>query len=66
MRKGHISLLLCDFAYIMSFLCFQGEPSGFISKDRILGGLSIRVEVRESSWHQEQDKARKRAKHGRA
>jgi len=57
MRKTHISLLLCDFAYIMTFLCFQGEPSGFISKDRILGGLSIRVEVRGSLGHQEQGKA---------
>jgi len=66
MRKGHISLFLCDFAYIMTFLCFQGEPSGFINKDRILGGLSIRVEVRESSGNKEQGKARKRAKHGRA
>jgi len=58
MRKGHISLLLCDFAYITIFLCFQGEPSGFISKVSILGRLRRRVEVRGSAGHQEQGKAR--------
>ena len=46
MRNGHISLPLCDFAYITTFLCFQGEPSGFISKDSILGGLRRIIEVR--------------------
>jgi len=62
MRKGHISLLLCDFAYITTFLCFQGETSGFISKDSILGGLRRRVEVRGSPEHQKQGEARKWAK----
>jgi len=66
MRKGHISLILCDFAYIMTFLCFQGEPSGFTSKNSILGGLRRKVEVRGSLGHQEQGNAWKRAKHGRA
>ena len=59
MRKGHISLLLYDFAYITNFLCFQREPSGFISKDSILEGLRRRVEVRGSPGHQEQDNTRK-------
>ena len=54
MRKGHISLLLCDFAYIMTFLRFQGEPSDFTSKYGILGGSWRRVEVRGSPKHQEQ------------
>jgi len=54
MRKGHISLLLCDFAYSTTFPCFQGEHSGFISKDSILGGLRRRVEVRGSPGYQEQ------------
>jgi len=63
MRKGHISLLLRDFSYIMTFLRFQGEPSGFTSKDRILGGLRRRVEVQGSQEHQnKQGEARKRAK----
>ena len=62
MRKGHISLLLCNFASISTFLCFQGEPSGFISKDSILRGLRRRVEVRGSLGHQEQGKTRKQAK----
>jgi len=62
MRKGHISLLLRDFSYIMTFLRFQGEPSGFTSKDRILGGLRRRVEVQGSQEHQnKQGEARKRA-----
>jgi len=68
-----MSLLLCDFAYITTFLCFQGEPSVFISKVSILGGLRRRVEVRGSLGHQEQGKTRKRGKaracmksHGRA
>ena len=59
MRKGRISLILCDFAYIMTFLYFQGEPSGFISKDSILGGLRRRVEVRGSPEHQKQGNTRK-------
>ena len=59
MRKGHISLLLCDFAYIATFLCFQEEPSRFTSKDSILGGLRRRVEVRGSPEHQEQGNTRK-------
>ena len=63
MRKGHISLLLRDFSYIMTFLRFQGEPSGFTSKDRILGGLRRRVEVQGSQELQnKQGEARKRAK----
>ena len=62
MRKGHISLLLYNFAYIITFLCFQGEPSDFISKFSILGGLKRRIEVRGSPGHQEQGKLRKRAK----
>ena len=62
MRKRHINLLLCDFAYIMTFQCFQGEHSGFISKAGILGGLRRRVEVRGYSRYQEQGETRKRAK----
>ena len=54
MRKGHISLLLCDFAYIMTFLRFQREPSDFTSKYGILGGSRRRAEVRGSPRHQEQ------------
>jgi len=54
MRKGHISLLLCDFAYIMTFLRFQGELSDFTSKFGILGGSRRKVEVRGSPRHQEQ------------
>ena len=59
MRKGHISLLLCDFTYITTFLCLQGEPSGFISKDSILGRLRRRVEVRGRPRHQEQGNTRR-------
>jgi len=62
MRKGHISLFLCDFAYIMTFLCFQGEPSGFIGKHRISGGLRRRLEVQGSPGHQEQGNKRKTGK----
>jgi len=32
----------------MTFLCFQGKPSSFTSKDSILGGLRRRAEVRGS------------------
>jgi len=53
MRKGHISLILCDFAYIMNFLRFQGEPSGFTRKNSILGGLRRKLEIRGSPGHQE-------------
>ena len=58
MRKGHFSLLLYDFAYIMTFLRFQGEPSGFTSKNSILGGLRRKVEVRGRPGHQEQGRTR--------
>ena len=58
MRKGHISLLYAIFAYIMTFLRFQGEPSGFTSKNSILGGLRRKVEVRGRPGHQEQGRTR--------
>ena len=50
----------------MTFLCFQGEPSGFTSKNSILGGFRRKVEVRGSLGHKKQGNTRKRAKHGRA
>jgi len=59
MRKGYISPLRCDFAYITTYLCFQEEPSGFISKDSILEGLRRGIEVRGSPGHQEQGNTRK-------
>uniref|UniRef100_A0A7C8YQJ6 Uncharacterized protein n=1 Tax=Opuntia streptacantha TaxID=393608 RepID=A0A7C8YQJ6_OPUST len=37
----------------------EEEPSGFISKDSILGGLRRRVEVQGSPGHQEQGNTRK-------
>jgi len=43
----------------MTYLCFQEEPSGFISKDSISEELRRRIEVRGSSGHQEQDNMRK-------
>ena len=52
------------FAYITTFLCFQGEPSGFISKVSILGGLSRRVEVRGSPDTKNKAKRAKEARHG--
>ena len=58
MRKGHISLLYAIFAYIMTFLRFQGETSGFTSKNSILGGLRRKVEVRGRPGHQEQGRTR--------
>jgi len=39
-------------------LCFQEEPSGFISKDHISEGLGRKIEVRGSSGHQEQGNTR--------
>jgi len=36
----------------MTYLCFQGEPSGLISKDSILGEFRRSVEVRGSPGHQ--------------
>ena len=47
------------FAYNTTYLCFQGELLGFISKDSILGEFRRSVEVRGSPGHQEQDNTRK-------
>ena len=57
----------------MTYLYFQGEPSGFISKDSILGEFRRSVEVRGSPGHPEQGNKCKTGKarpcikaHGRA
>ena len=53
MRKGHISLLYAIFAYIMNFLRFQGEPSGFTRKIAFWEDWEEKLEVRGSPEHQE-------------
>jgi len=62
-----------QFCLHYDFSVLSGKPSGFTSKDSILGGLRRRAEVRGSSGHQDQGKTSKQAKartgikaHGRA
>jgi len=62
MRKGHISLLLCDFAYITTYLYFEEEPSGIVRKGSILRGFRRSAEVQGSPGHQEQDNTRRTGK----
>ena len=55
MRKGYISFIWSKYTYIVAYLCFQGEPSGFEKKNSFQKELRKnrgQTEPRENKWKQ--------------